>query len=99
MLTTEYAQHVAYYDEQVDRLKSLKVRHELFKKSEGSKLHQWQLDVLGLLFHQDGRKILWIVDYAGNCGKSYLCHILENLYNYQVCTIHMCILLLNIYLQ
>lgn len=39
---------------------------------EKETLRPWQVDVLRLLLEQDDRQVLWIVDYIGNTGKSFL---------------------------
>ncbi len=35
-------------------------------------LRQWQKDVVSRLLAQNNRKVLWVVDIAGNTGKSFL---------------------------
>lgn len=39
---------------------------------EKETLRPWQLNVLNKLLEQDDRHVLWIVDYIGNTGKSFL---------------------------
>lgn len=57
------------YNQLLIEKKQLKKVKEHFKKSP---LYGWQNKALKILSKQDTRKILWIYDPVGNCGKSWL---------------------------
>lgn len=39
---------------------------------EKAELRQWQLELVEALDEQDARKVLWVTDYVGNMGKTWL---------------------------
>lgn len=65
-----------------------KVRRQAMGKLEekyaSSRLRPWQQECVDLLAVQDDRRILWISDFEGESGKSFLCQWLLVCQGYQV---------------
>lgn len=82
--TSNYLYRKKAYDERVQEIQYLQALHSQHEIYKDSKLFQWQVDVLDQLFSQNNRKILWVYDEEGGCGKSYLARVLAFKYGYDL---------------
>lgn len=85
-------EHALYYDERyariakrvrdMDSAKEANIQFEDRYKS--NPLREWQKEIVEMLENQPERQVLWIVDFEGNTGKSFLAQYLEVVRDYQV---------------
>lgn len=71
---------VKYYKAFEKKARMLKVNDEKKKNAEkyiDAELNNWQTQAVSLLLDQNNRKILFIVDFDGNVGKTWLSYWLE----------------------
>ena len=78
----EYADRHLYFDKAAAYIEEIQLLNTLFQKWQSKKLYLWQYQVLRMIKEQNERQVLWIVDRAGNNGKSFLSSYLNILYGY-----------------
>jgi len=83
-VSKEYSDRHAFYDKAVNIVANIQIRNELFDGWKTKNLRTWQYEILKLALSQDDRKVLWVVDTEGNCGKSFLARYLSILYGFQM---------------
>ncbi len=69
---TTWARYKRFVEEQVAETKNERAIMEKKKKFENAVLRPWQQECMGRLIRQNERQILFVIDPAGNSGKSYL---------------------------
>ena len=67
-----YLKHRSNINNYVRELKQKEHTEKLTEKLSKCELRPWQLEAIERLMKQDNRKILVVVDYKGNRGKSFL---------------------------
>lgn len=79
-----YIRHKMSIDQRVAECREERIGKERQGKLHGSHLRSWQFDTLVRLSIQDDRKILWITDYEGGKGKTYLSNVLQFCFGFVV---------------
>lgn len=82
--TSQYLFRKKMFDERIQEIHELKVRHEMYLEYKDSLLKRWQKTIISLLLMQDRRKIMWVVDSVGNSGKSHVARLLSFVYGYDL---------------
>jgi hypothetical protein len=60
------------FEERFRQWKMLEMQEKGAAENEEVELKRWQKAVINLMKNQDDRQVLWIIDEAGNTGKSFL---------------------------
>lgn len=82
--SSNYIRHKRVIDERLMELRNQAANYEHFEMYKSKKLSEWQIHVLEELFNQDNRKVLWVFDTIGGCGKSFLAHYIQHCYGYDL---------------
>ena len=83
-LSKEYAERHSYFDKIHNQLSLIRQQHKLFKRFKKTKLYPWQFEVLNMLFIQNDRQVLWIVDQRGDSGKTFMALYLCAVYGFKI---------------
>ena len=83
-LSKEYAERHSYFDKIHHQLSLIRQQHKLFKRFKKTKLYPWQFEVLNMLFIQNDRQVLWIVDQRGDSGKTFMALYLCAFYGFKI---------------
>ncbi len=79
-----YIRHKNSIDQRVSELREERIAEKRREQLLGSKLSSWQFDIMVRLSVQDDRSILWICDYEGGKGKTFLSNVLQFCFGYVV---------------
>lgn len=85
IITSEtFLRHKRSYDEVC--MEIIENQHQIsrYQRLSSCLLSKVQMSILRRLFIQDTRKVLWIVDSTGGSGKTFLAHVLNSLYGYDL---------------
>ncbi|AFS65299.1 replication-associated protein [Dragonfly orbiculatusvirus] len=82
--SSTYVRSKRAIDEVVSEYREFEVRKSRFRELSTCLLKLWQMSVLLKLFNQNDRQVLWVVDVAGGCGKTFLSNILFSCYSFDL---------------
>ena len=83
-LSKEYSEKHSYFDKITSEIKQLEQQHKLFNRFKNVKLYPWQYQVIKSGMEQTDRKVLWVVDFQGNAGKTFLGQYLCAMYGFKL---------------
>lgn len=83
-ISEEYLDKASAYERASHNMQVLQFRHKLFNEWHSKLLYPWQYKLTQELFTQNTRQIIWVVDIAGNHGKSFLSTYLDIVYGFLI---------------
>ena len=83
-VTKEYADRHFYYDKIIPELRAVQHHLQMYREYSSKKLYPWQYECLKLIMNQNERQVLWVVDFDGNRGKTFLASYLSIMYSFKL---------------